>query len=446
MEARFGEVTGRGLREQCRAAGSEPGSRRRTAAVALVLGGLALLVTTPVMAASGRVYRLQGTNLATEFVAQPYWLAAGKVDGRHVRLEAGLLGFTDGTGVTSGGYCIDARTHRRHDAVYAEGNPLDAVVVANPRQVRWLLVHGYPNGPALLGSDRHGLARSSSVVQAAIWHYSDGFQLDPAGAPYVDGAYRGAYDLLVREASVGTPAGQAALHVSVTAPASRSARSAVISVLVTADDGTPAPDGSEVVFSTTEGRLSPAAGDGPSATPGQDLRVRSRAGRARALLTVGARFAGVVRVTAAAMLDTLPGRVLVAGVPTQRLVDTGRSREAVQGAATMQFRAPSPPARPPVIVPSAPVRPAPSPARVTPTPLPSLTTVAQQAVPPTRAAPVQPAPQPTLAPTLPASGDTSVSMPLTGRGSRPPATLALGFLLLGAGVFLLVNTRRIRRL
>ena len=419
----LGEVTGSALRQQYRDARGDAATRspRRSAALGLVLAGLALLSVTPVLASPAQAYRLQGTSLATEFLAQPYWLASGTIGGRHVRLQSGLLGFTDAAGAAGTGYCIDAKTHRRHDAVYTDGASLDVSVVAEPRQVRWLLAHAFPNGPALLGDDRRGRARSSSAVQAAIWHFSDGFQLDPAGTPYVDGAYRAAYDLLVRQASAGISTGQARVQVLIAAADPAAQRTAEVTAVVTGDDGGAAPDGTEVVFSAAAGSLAPSPAGGGRPPAAHAVTVRSVSGRAAARLSVGADFSGMVNVAAAAVVTVPPGRVLVGNIRTQRLVQTSWSRETVKGTAGVEFRTPAPAASPP-----SPTIP----------PVPSIVPRQTPAPPPATPASAPPAPRPATAPAVPSAGESLVNMPVTGHHQGSAATLAGGLVLLGAGLLL----------
>jgi TQXA domain-containing protein len=438
------QVTGRELRRRYRAARAarEGRSPRRPLAVGLVLAGLALLIATPVLAGTGRAYRLQGTNLATEFVVQPYRLAAGTLDGRHVRLESGLLGFTDGAGTTGSGYCIDARAHRRHDAVYTDGSPLDGSVAGNPRQVRWLLARAFPNGPALLGSDPAGIARSSSVVQAAIWHFSDGFQLDPAGAPYVDTSYRAAYDRLVAAASAGLDPRKVAIRVTLPDAPIAAGRPARAVATLTGADGTVVVDGTEVSFVSSGGWLAPASA-GPRQPGLQRLTVRTVGGQAVAWAGGPAGPGSSLELRASAMLPVPPGRVLVATLPTQRLVETSWGQERVVAQARMTFTAPVSPS--PIVASPPPVVAAPSP-RGTPPASPSATSRPPSRPTPPAAGPVAaptpviaPRPAPpvvTYAPPAPSAGESIISMPNTGHRRALSPTLAAGLALVGAGLLL----------
>lgn len=86
-------------------------------------------------------------------------------------------------------YCIDIRTDIDFDAPYAEGEWTESGV-ANLEHVRWVLAHGYPNATAedLLAesgadaSEEWDAAATAKVAyagtQAAVWHFTDGFELD----------------------------------------------------------------------------------------------------------------------------------------------------------------------------------------------------------------------------------------------------------------------------
>ncbi|MDQ6748854.1 MAG: thioester domain-containing protein [Candidatus Dormibacteraeota bacterium] len=411
-----------------------PGSaRRRWTSLTLVLVGLAMVLAMPVLAEPAPTYRLQGADLAQEFLVQPYWLTPGTVGGHHVGLEAGLLGFGDGAGITAAGYCIDARTHRRHDAAYQFGGRLDPGSVANSRQVQWLLANAYPNGPAALGSDPRGLARTSSAVQAAIWHFSDGFDLDPVGTAQVDIPYRRAFDSLVEQASRAPAriAGQAAIAMEVPRQPAAADVPTHFVVRVTGDDGQPAVDGTEVAISSDGGRLGRDAAVLAATTTGRRLNLSTVGGGAEGWL---AATSATVTVTATTSVPVPPGRVLLSSQPTQRLVETGWGRRRLETVGAIEFAAP-----PPTSSPSAPA--------------PATQTVA----PPVRATPPAPPLAPTVtttvpaaavpvgAPSLPRAGRHFVAAPVPQRHLPRLLRWGAGPLLIGSGLLVARPRRAPRR-
>ena len=420
------EITGAGLRRRLALATPRAGRRRRGLAVGLLLGGLGLLLVTPALA-SGDSFRLQGSDLRTEFVSQPYWAAPGALDGHHVRLEAGLLGFRDGGGITATGYCIDARAHRRHDAVYVDGALLAQADVRNSRQVLWLLGHAFPNGPSPLGTGWAGEARSSSAVQAAIWHFSDDFNLDPAGAPGIDAAYRQAYDTLLQQAATGAVGGSADLTLAVDAPSSGGERG--LRLTLRDADGAAVPDGTEVAVSADMPLLRAAAGAGVA---GQ-VRVRTQRGEGRAWISAPPSAARLV-IRAEASLRVAPGRVLVANLPTQRLVETSWGQELVRSQTAVEFAPAATPSPTAPTVPSeiaASSRPTPAaPPTAPPTAVPAVSALPSSA--PAQAPP--PPPGPVAATPLPNSAVSIVTMPVTGRRLGAPLGRAAGLVMCGSGL------------
>ncbi|THV42292.1 Cys-Gln thioester bond-forming surface protein [Glycomyces buryatensis] len=122
----------------------------------------------------------------------------GKLDGKRFDVWANVLSLKphDG-GEALGVYCIDIRTALDTDSPYAEGD-WESAEVANLEQVRWVLFNGHPNVAAgdLLaesgaevdgGWESADTARVAYVAtQAAVWHFTDGFELD-ADEPVIDG-------------------------------------------------------------------------------------------------------------------------------------------------------------------------------------------------------------------------------------------------------------------
>ena len=418
------EPTGRELRVRyaagLRRAQRQPSIRAGLLFAAALLSPLVL----PALADGAPAYRLQGTSIATEFVNQPYAMAAGTLDGRHVNLQSGLLGFTDGQGVTGTGYCIDARTHRRHDAAYTEGAAITGASVANAGAVLWLLRHAYPNGPALLGGGTAGLARSSSVVQAAIWHFSDGFQLDDAGRPFVDPAYRAAYDGLLTRAAGAAPRGHALLTIQGPAEGTvRADQAFSVVVHVSTDDGVAAPDGTIVLVSSNAATMAAEKGAPAPHGPGNPLQVRTSDGRGVVIVGAGPSPGSEISIAARAQLPTPPGRLLVSSVPNQRLVETSWGHEQVQAGIHLAVIArPSP-------VPTVAPRPT-----VSPTPVTLPRTPSPPASPPSVTATPGGIPPPTpIVPTTP-------GQPMTGHDVRP--SLVISVLCTLAGLVILRRSRR----
>jgi TQXA domain-containing protein len=409
---------------------------------ALLFGASLLsLVIAPVLAAAPHSLRLQGANLATEFVYQPYVLAAGTIDGRHYNFEAGLLGFTDGQRLAGTGYCIDARTHRRHTADYTDGASAVSAGVPNAGPILWLLRHEYPNGPARLGGDAKGLARSSSVVQAAIWHFSDGFELDPAGRPLVDGAYRAAYDQLVAAAAAGAPAPRPMLTVDgpgatpVTVDMAHLGFDVVVRGQM--DDGSALPAGTTVLVSSGAAGLGLVGGATAHHPVSAPLAVSLSGGRAVVHVTVKPRELATVRLQARADLPAPPGRVLIATVATQRLVETTWGRETVQAQTMVVFRTSVPTPAPKPTPSPVPTQVAPAP-RPVPSPLvatPPVTTV-PATVPPPPVVTTPPVPV-VVTPPLP----MTPGVPSTGHDLR--LSFALSLALAAAGSAVLWRSRRL---
>ncbi|GAB3237509.1 thioester domain-containing protein [Glycomyces halotolerans] len=122
----------------------------------------------------------------------------GELDGDRFDVWANVLGLKPhGTEETLQVYCIDIRTDLDGESPYAEGD-WDASGVANLEQVRWVLSNGHPNVGAEALLDRSGAAPAPdwdtmdtarvayAGTQAAVWHFTDGFALDP-DAPVIDG-------------------------------------------------------------------------------------------------------------------------------------------------------------------------------------------------------------------------------------------------------------------
>lgn len=136
----------------------------RAAAVVVVLlsflGTSLFVLASPASAASSLVPKASaiGTNV------EGYWQGAIR------NYWAGLIGVdTDGDDeIDAYAYCIDLATYLEFDQVHDEGT-WDASGVANLGQITWILGN-YPASSATSPT-------TAAAVQAAIWHFTDGFEL-----------------------------------------------------------------------------------------------------------------------------------------------------------------------------------------------------------------------------------------------------------------------------
>ena len=114
----------------------------------------------------------------------------GTLDGERFDVWANILGLQPrGSEEVLQVYCIDIRTDLDFNAPYSEGEWTESGV-ANLENVRWVLSHGHPNATAeeLLAEsgaaapEEWGAAETVRVAyagtQAAVWHFTDGFELD----------------------------------------------------------------------------------------------------------------------------------------------------------------------------------------------------------------------------------------------------------------------------
>ncbi|MFC4337323.1 thioester domain-containing protein [Salininema proteolyticum] len=150
---------------------------------------------------------LQGTAPTGEDNAMEDWKAAADLiylypDG------------PDGEALTA--YCIDLPTSLSTDRPYVEGD-WEESNVPNLESVRWVLLNAYPNAGAeetlnAAGfegsfSDEEAVMAAFAGVQAAVWHFTDGFELAALDdEPVLDGsdaeneAVRAVYDHLLENA------------------------------------------------------------------------------------------------------------------------------------------------------------------------------------------------------------------------------------------------------
>ncbi|MBN2624399.1 MAG: thioester domain-containing protein [Acidimicrobiales bacterium] len=149
------------------------GRRRRAAGVVASLAIAAGLVTglAGPAAADGSQAKFLGG------VSDQIGSVKGSVDGDVRTLDAGLFRLVIDGDVESTGYCIDINTPIDHGATLDEV-PWDEAV-ENLDKVEAILRHYHPNGD---GPDGHKITgtdqQMAMATQAAIWHYTDGFDLD----------------------------------------------------------------------------------------------------------------------------------------------------------------------------------------------------------------------------------------------------------------------------
>ncbi|MEU6249272.1 Cys-Gln thioester bond-forming surface protein [Glycomyces sp. NPDC047010] len=122
-------------------------------------------------------------------VAEPGLELRGNLDDDRYDVWANVLGLTPhGTEETYTVYCIDIRTPLDTESPYEEGF-WEESGVANLEAVRWVLFNGYPNVGAedlIEGSggevnpdwsDEQTVKVAYAGTQAAVWHFTDGWDL-----------------------------------------------------------------------------------------------------------------------------------------------------------------------------------------------------------------------------------------------------------------------------
>jgi TQXA domain-containing protein len=147
------------------------GRRRTAAVVAAVAAALGLVVgmASPALAAMAEVVgqaRGESGNLR------------GSVDDGPTRSYGGGLFDITIDGEPGQAYCIDISTAIGGGATYDEAD-WDTSGVENLETVEAILRHYYPNGDGPTGYELQGSnAEKAMGTQAAIWHVTDGFELD----------------------------------------------------------------------------------------------------------------------------------------------------------------------------------------------------------------------------------------------------------------------------
>lgn len=135
------------------------------AAIALVLG-----LAGPALAAS--VAEVIDTRTSESATIHGAWPDSGARD-----IHAGLFDLRIDGEVDAQAYCIDINTAVREGATLDEVD-WETSGVNNLEKVEAILRHYYPNGD---GPDGHKItgtdAQKAAATQAAIWHYTDGFEL-----------------------------------------------------------------------------------------------------------------------------------------------------------------------------------------------------------------------------------------------------------------------------
>lgn len=152
-----------------------------TAALAAVVGG-AVLIGGP--AAAEEPAPVTGDVVTAPGLELNGWFGEDRYD-----VWANVLGLKPhGSEETLVVYCIDIRTPLDTDHPYAEGQ-WEESGVANLEQVRWVLLNGYPNvgASALIEaagaevkpdwSDKRIGEVAYAGTQAAVWHFTDGWDL-----------------------------------------------------------------------------------------------------------------------------------------------------------------------------------------------------------------------------------------------------------------------------
>ena len=187
-------------------------TRRRTRLAAAGLVAVAVAVAAMALPAAAA-----STARFTGLIPGSTTTVIGSIGGVETGLDAGLMGLTiDGT-VAATGYCIDIGTGITVGATLSEED-WDDSGVANLAVVEQVLSAYHPNGSgpagyAITGTD----AQRAAATQAAIWHFSDGFDLSPARN---DAVVTANYQAILRAAADGVlpGRGEPGITLAITGP------------------------------------------------------------------------------------------------------------------------------------------------------------------------------------------------------------------------------------
>jgi TQXA domain-containing protein/LPXTG-motif cell wall-anchored protein len=314
--------------------------------------------------------------------------------------DAGLFDLLiDGT-VEARGYCIDINTS------IAKGTELDEIEwneanVPNLDKVEAILRWYHPNGDGpdgakITGSD----AQKAAATQAAIWHYTDGFDLDDD-----DDVIQANYETIVAAVEGGLEGfGEPTVDVSITSPASTEGEAGGLvgpyvintsgsSVTLTTSDG--------VTLHNEDG--SPFTGE---VVDGTEVWLSSES-------------EGTGTLTATASADAIAGRVFFkAG--SQKLIMAATVGTGASAEASVSFTTPPPTTAPPTTTTTVP--------ETTTTTAAVTTTVVTEA------------PTTTVTPTTESGGG---GLPVTGAQSMVLVAVAAVLLAVGAGFGIVSRRKRL---
>lgn len=387
-------------------------TRRSIAALA---GAAALLVTAAAPAAAdpvtGKVDR-SANKIGYQVNVGDDWLGT---------IPTNLIGLRLDDGTKLGVYCVEIHTdideeHAMVERPWGDYPNEDSPFHRNRSKINWVLHHGYPAtgldalAAALPAPPHDGLDEFEAIAatQAAVWHYSDGVDLDRTDPLSGDGSDEQAaadalavYDFLTGPDNTGIDEPAPALSVD---PAERSgAAGELIGPFTVATTGTidaltsDLPEG--VTLTDAEGNPVTTAADG------SQLYVR--------VPEDAAEGAGSFELTASAAVDT--GRLFVGenydDHPTQSLIVATSDKTTLTASAAVDWTA----------------------GGATTTPPTSTTTTTTEAPPASTTTSDTPAPQ--------AKNDTE-NLASTGASVFTP--ILIGLVLVGAGLGALLVVRRRR--
>lgn len=370
-------------------------ARRRAAATVAAIAAAAGLVTVMATPAGAATAQFNGP------IEGESGTLAGSIDGDEGSYGGGLFSITIDDEVDSRAYCIDILTDIDGNPTYDEASWSESGI-NNLAAVEAILRHYYPNGngPAefpLVGSN----AEKAMGTQAAIWHFTDGFELS-TGAGDNPANVIANYETILAAVAAGLDGfGEPTVTLAITPPASTEGEVGGVvgpyvvdttadSVTVTASEG--------VTLVDSEG--APFTGD---IVDGTELWLSSDT-------------EGTGSITGTASATATAGRVFLAK-GQQSLILAAPVTVDVTAEAVVSFVTPPPPTTAP-------------PTTTPPTTAPDTTTT----VPTTPDTSV--VPPPTTVPVTPSGG----GLPVTGAQSL--ILVAVALLLVGLGVGFRIVSRR----